>query len=99
MFEHVEMLAQVTNLAQVPVPDPPAELPPGFDRFSNTIIGWLKGVAFAVAVGMFVVSGLMVMAGRRRSNQVATEGVFGTLWVAGGLAIVGSAALFVGAFI
>lgn len=99
MIDNVEMLSLVLRTAAVAVPNPPADLPPGFDVFSNTIIGWLKGFAQVGGVGGLIICGLMVIFGRRNRNQMATEGVMSTAWVAGGLAMVSSAALVVPFFI
>ena len=99
MVNNVEMLSLVLHTLAVAVPNPPAELPPGFDRFSNTIIGWLKGIAIVGGVGGLLICALMVIFGRRNRNQMATEGVMNTLWVAGGVALASSSSLLVGVFL
>jgi hypothetical protein len=98
----IEQLHRAVDLfeslaAQGPPNPPPAPLPGRLGEFSNSVIGWLKTLAIIFGVGMLVVSGIMVIVGRRNRNQFAQDGLVGTAWVVAGLAIVGSAATIVGA--
>jgi hypothetical protein len=97
--QHLEALALVAHTAAALVPNPDATLPPGFGDFSATVISWLKGIAQVGGVGGLLICGLMIIFGRRNRNQMATEGVMSTLWVAGGLALASSAALIVPFFL
>lgn len=80
-------------------PEPVAELPPGLTDPTNQILGFLKGVLIVGGVGGMLICALMIVFGRRNRNQMAMDGVMGTAWVAGGLAVGGAAAAIVGVFI
>ena len=61
-------------LAAVPQPKPQA--PPGLENASNLILGWLVWGARVGGVAGVLICALMIIAGRRNRNQMATEGVF-----------------------
>jgi hypothetical protein len=81
----------------VALPSPQA--PPGLDRFSNLILGWGVWALRVGGIAGLLLAAFMIIVGRRNRNQLATEGVFGSLWVGVGLAIGSSAAALVGAFL
>ena len=82
--------------AQIPNPAPKA--PPGLDALAQQLLGWLKwGVLVAGILGILVCA-LMLIIGRRNRSATAYEGLVGSAWVIGGLALASVAALLVGAF-
>ncbi|WP_300011122.1 hypothetical protein [Pseudonocardia sp.] len=84
------------NLASVPNPPPVA--PPGLGELAGELLGWLKwGVIVAGVLGIFICA-LMLIIGRRNRSATAYEGLVGSAWVIGGLALASVAALLVGAF-
>ena len=84
------------QLAQVP--DPAPKPPPGLDALAQELLGWLKwGVLVAGILGILVCA-LMLIIGRRNRSATAYEGLVGSAWVIGGLALASVAALLVGAF-
>ncbi len=86
-------------LAALPVPNPPPTPPPGLEKFGNDIIGWLKwGVLIGGMVGMLICSGMVIL-GRRNRSSVAQDGLVGSVWVIGGLAMASVAATIVGTFV
>ena len=83
-------------LAQPPNPGP--AVPPGLGAFADQIIGWLKwGVLVAGVVGILVCA-VMIILGRRNRSATAYEGLVGSAWILGGLALASVAAVVVGAF-
>ena len=74
----------------VALPSPQA--PPGLDRVSNLILGWGVWALRVGGIAGLLLAAFMIIVGRRNRNQLATEGVFGSLWVVVGLAIGSSAA-------
>lgn len=84
------------NPATVPNPAPVA--PPGLGELAGELLGWLKwGVIVAGVLGIFICA-LMLIIGRRNRSATAYEGLVGSAWVIGGLALASVAALLVGAF-
>lgn len=80
------------------VPDPGPVAPPGFAELAGNLLGWLKwGVLVAGVLGLLVCA-LMLIIGRRNRSATAYEGLVGSAWVIGGLALASVAALLVGAF-
>jgi hypothetical protein len=83
----------------IPVPNPPPEPPPGLANFGNQIIAWLKwGVLIGGMVGMLICSGMVIL-GRRNRSSVAQDGLVGSVWVIGGLAMASVASVIVGTFV
>lgn len=79
-------------------PNPPPAPPPGLDELGNQILGWLKwGVVFAGVLGILVCA-VMIIIGRRNRSATAYEGLVGSAWILGGLALASVAAVIVGAF-
>ena len=80
------------------VPDPGPVAPPGFADLASDLLSWLKwGVLVAGVLGILICA-LMLIIGRRNRSATAYEGLVGSAWVIGGLALVSVAALLVGAF-
>lgn len=80
------------------VPDPGPVAPPGFADLASELLGWLKwGVLVAGVLGILICA-LMLIIGRRNRSATAYEGLVGSAWVIGGLALASVAALLVGAF-
>ena len=85
-----------TTLAQPPNPGP--AVPPGLGAFADQIIGWMKwGVLVAGVLGILVCA-VMIILGRRNRSATAYEGLVGSAWILGGLALASVAAVVVGAF-
>jgi hypothetical protein len=81
-----------------PVPNPPPQAPPGIEEVADQLIGWLKwGVLTAGMIGILVCAG-MIIVGRRQRGGLAQEGLVGSLWVMGGLALASLAAVLVDTF-
>jgi hypothetical protein len=79
-------------------PDPNPTAPPGLDALATQILGWLKwGVIVAGLVGLMICS-IMIIMGRRNRSATAYEGLVGSAWILGGLALASVAAMLVGAF-
>lgn len=90
-------LAIATALAVAP-PDPEATVPPGLEEFADQILGWLKwGVLFSGVLGILICA-VMIIVGRRNRSATAYEGLVGSAWILGGLALASVAAVIVGAF-
>lgn len=86
------------NRLTAAVPDPGPTAPPGFAELAGNLLGWLKwGVLVAGVLGILVCA-LMLIIGRRNRSATAYEGLVGSAWVIGGLALASVAALLVGAF-
>jgi hypothetical protein len=86
-------------VAAIPVPNPPPAPPPGLENFGNQIIAWLKwGVLIGGMVGMLICSGMVIL-GRRNRSSVAQDGLVGSVWVIGGLAMASVASVIVGTFV
>jgi hypothetical protein len=94
----LDVLAAVP-IPAIPVPNPPPEPPPGLANFGNQIIAWLKwGVLIGGMVGMLICSGMVIL-GRRNRSSVAQDGLVGSVWVIGGLAMASVASVIVGTFV
>ena len=79
-------------------PNPAPTVPPGLGAFADQILGWLKwGVLFAGVLGILVCA-IMIIIGRRNRSATAYEGLVGSAWILGGLALASVAAVIVGAF-
>ncbi|HEY3895073.1 MAG TPA: hypothetical protein VGL88_06865 [Pseudonocardiaceae bacterium] len=94
----LDVLAAIP-IPTIPVPNPPPEPPPGLANFGNQIIAWLKwGVLIGGMVGMLICSGMVIL-GRRNRSSVAQDGLVGSVWVIGGLAMASVASVIVGTFV
>jgi hypothetical protein len=61
------------------------------------LLSWLVwGIAISGLAGLLICAGMIIL-GRRSRNQMAIDGLIGALWVFGGLALAGSAAVLVNA--
>lgn len=90
-------LAPFTSFALAP-PNPGPAVPPGLGAFADQILGWLKwGVLFTGVLGILVCA-VMIIIGRRNRSATAYEGLVGSAWILGGLALASVAAVIVGAF-
>lgn len=82
------------NLITAGPPNPAPAPPPGLDELAAQLVSWLKwGVLTAGMIGL-----LLILVGRRQRSGLAHEGLVGSVWVLGGLALASVAALIVGAF-
>lgn len=80
------------------VPNPSPQAPPGLEAISNKLVSWVKwGVLVGGVVGLLICAGQIVI-GRRNRNQLAMDGIAGSAWVMGGLALASVAAGLVGVF-
>ena len=85
------LAAHVVDLAaMIPadITNPPAQAPDGVETTVNTLLGWGKWIAFVCGVAGIVVSGIMMMLGRRNRSQMSADGAIGLPWVIGGLSCV-----------
>jgi hypothetical protein len=97
MIAHV-VLGPLSSGGSPDTPNPPPQAPPGIGALAEQVIAWLKwGVLAAGMIGILVCAG-MIIVGRRRHGGLAQEGLIGSLWVLGGLALASVAAVLVGAF-
>lgn len=92
------MISIIATLLAAGPPDPSPTAPPGLDALATQIIGWLKwGVIVAGMIGMMICSSMIIM-GRRQRSATAYEGMIGSAWILGGLALASAAGMLVGAF-
>lgn len=97
MIAHV-VLGPLTSGGSEDAPNPPPQAPPGIGALAEQVIAWLKwGVLAAGMIGILVCAAMIIL-GRRRHGGLAQEGLIGSLWVLGGLALASVAAVLVGAF-
>ena len=73
-------------LADIDNPAPRA--PDGVAGTVNTLLAWGKWIAFVCGVAGLIVSGIMMMLGRRNRSQMSADGAIGLPWVIGGLSVV-----------
>jgi hypothetical protein len=79
-------------------PNPAPQAPPGLAELADQLISWLKwGVLAAGMIGILGCA-VMIIIGRRRRGGLAQDGLVGTLWVLGGLALGSVAAVLVNTF-
>jgi hypothetical protein len=82
--------------AAAPVPDPPAQAPPGLAVPVDTILGWGKwGVPVCGVAGLLICAGKMTI-GHRNRAAFAADGATGIPWVLAGLSLAAVAAAIVG---
>ncbi|GAA3239567.1 hypothetical protein GCM10017691_40860 [Pseudonocardia petroleophila] len=94
----INLLSRTAVWLAVAPPNPDATVPPGLGDFANQILGWLKwGVLFSGVLGLLVCA-VMIIIGRRNRSATAYEGLVGSAWILGGLALASVAAVIVGAF-
>jgi type IV secretory pathway VirB2 component (pilin) len=74
--------------APMELSNPPASPPQGVEATVNTLLAWGKWIAFVCGVAGIVVSGIMMMLGRRNRSQMSADGAIGLPWVIGGLSCV-----------
>ena len=83
----------------VPVPNPPAQAPPGLAAPVDTILGWGKwGVLVCGVAGLLICAGKMTI-GHRNRAAFAADGATGIPWVLAGLSLAAVAAAIVGVFL
>ena len=82
-----------------PVPNPPAQAPPGLAAPVDTILGWGKwGVLVCGVAGLLICAGKMAI-GHRNRAAFAADGATGIPWVLAGLSLAAVAAAVVGVFL
>ena len=84
----------VNTLAQG-VPNPPAQAPPGLDKFTNQILGWLKWGCGIAAIGGLLAVAIMMGIGVRGRSDTAKNALSHAPWVFGAAALAGSAAALI----
>lgn len=83
-----------------PIPDPPPSAPtPELTDLGNLVIGGMKWFGLVGGVLGFLICALMIMVGRRNRNQIASDGLNGTVWVIAGLALMSMSASLVALFV
>ncbi|WP_207946035.1 hypothetical protein [Actinomadura sp. 7K534] len=91
-------LLRLVPRADVDVPDPAPEPPPGLDQKMETLLAWGKwGVLICGVAGLFICAGQMAI-GRKNRSTFAADGATGIPWVLGGLSLAATAAPIVGVF-
>lgn len=87
---HTVALSMSQLLAAVPADlnNPPAAPPAGVEQTVDQLLAWGKWIAFVCGVAGIVVSGIMMMLGRRNRSQMSADGAIGLPWVIGGLSCV-----------
>jgi hypothetical protein len=80
------------------IPNGPPSLPPGLGPLMGKMVSWGKGIVIGAGMIGFLICAGMIILGRRNRGQMAIEGVIGSAWVLGGLALAGAAVALVGAF-
>ena len=68
--------------------NPAPQAPDGVAATVNTLLAWGKWIAFVCGVAGIIVSGIMMMLGRRNRSQMSADGAIGLPWVIGGLSVV-----------
>ena len=68
--------------------NPAPRAPDGVATTVNTLLAWGKWIAFVCGVAGIIVSGIMMMLGRRNRSQMSADGAIGLPWVIGGLSVV-----------
>lgn len=96
-LEHA--VSAIDYVLQNQIPNPPPKAPPGLEKISDTILGWLKWGTLVCGVGGLLICALMIVVGRRNRNAMASDGVAGAVWVIGGLALASLAGGLVGVFV
>lgn len=91
------MITHQLLMTVLAAPNPAPQPPPGVANFASTVIAWAKWVGIIAAVLALIVSGIMMMIGRRNRSQIAVEGASGVPWVIAGLIVIVSAVAIVGA--
>ncbi len=82
------ILVQLLAALPAEIANPPASPPEGVETTVNTLIGWGKWIAFVCGVAGIIVSGIMMMVGRRNRSSLSADGAVGLPWVVGGLSAV-----------
>ncbi len=85
----------VINLAQGGVPNPAPVAPPGLEKFSNQILGWLKWACGLAAIGGLLAVAIMMVIGVRGRSDTAKNALSHAPWVFGAAALAGSAAALI----
>lgn len=80
--------AQILAGLPTEIANPPAAPPAGVQATVNTLLSWGKWIAFVCGVAGIIVSGVMMMLGRRNRSQMSADGAIGLPWVIGGLSCV-----------
>lgn len=80
------------------IPDPPPVAPPGLGEIVGELLSWFKWGVLVCGVLGILTCAMMLIIGRRNRSATAYEGLVGSAWVIGGLALASVAALLVGAF-
>ena len=68
--------------------NPAPRAPAGVSNTVNELLAWGKWIAFVCGVAGLIVSGVMMMLGRRNRSQMSADGAIGLPWVIGGLSVV-----------
>ena len=79
-----------TALAALPaaISNPSPQAPAGVSATVTELLAWGKWIAFVCGVAGLIVSGIMMMLGRRNRSQMSADGAIGLPWVIGGLSVV-----------
>jgi hypothetical protein len=82
--------SSITLVAALPaeISNPAPRAPAGVATTVTELLAWGKWIAFVCGVAGLIVSGIMMMLGRRNRSQMSADGAIGLPWVIGGLSVV-----------
>ena len=84
----VDSLSSVLAALPVEISNPAPKAPAGVSNTVTELLAWGKWIAFVCGVAGLIVSGIMMMLGRRNRSQMSADGAIGLPWVVGGLSVV-----------
>lgn len=93
------LLADALGYLEAGIPDPAPQAPPGLDELAGHLIGWLEWGVLTAGLITLLVCAIMIIVGRRNRGGLAQEGLRGSLWVLGSLALAALAAGLVGSVV
>ena len=80
--------ARVLAALPAQISNPAPRAPAGVASTVSDLLAWGKWIAFVCGVAGLIVSGIMMMLGRRNRSQMSADGAIGLPWVIGGLSVV-----------
>ena len=84
----LDSATQVWAAVPADISNPAPVAPDGVQQTVTTLLAWGKWIAFVCGVAGLIVSGIMMMLGRRNRSQMSADGAIGLPWVIGGLSVV-----------
>jgi hypothetical protein len=87
------------GLAGPPVPNPPAQAPPGMGGPVNLILGWIKYGGLIGGIMGFAFCGFRMLVGHRNRSSLAADGASALPWVVAGLTLISMSSALVAMFL